>query len=203
MGRPKVNDDVVRQRLLSSALASFEAEGRPALRARLVTERAGTSTAALYELFGGKTELIRAIFFEGFAALDALHDAVPTTGDARRDLVALMASTRAFAVDRPMLFDLMFGRPFDEFEPGPDAAVAGRRIYRRTLRAVESWLHEDGSVTPPLLAAEVIVATHRGLIASELAGILGRSPSSVDRKYRAGVDAVLDGVLALGAAERP
>ena len=88
--------------------------------ARRVAAAAGTSTAALYEFFGDKGGLVRAVYFEGFAALRSALDGVPTGDDPRGDLVELLKASRRFALERPMLFELMYSRPFAEFSPGDE-----------------------------------------------------------------------------------
>jgi AcrR family transcriptional regulator len=154
---------------------------------------------ALYELFGDKGGLIRAIFFEGFAAL---HDAllsVPTTNDPRHDLVALLDASRAFAVARPMLFEVMYARPFAEFDPSAEELEIGNDIYRLSVKAVGRWLRSEDSTMSPTAAAHVLVATHRGLVATELAGLLGRSTATRRQRYALGVDTVLAGLLSVGS----
>jgi AcrR family transcriptional regulator len=197
VGRPKVHTDEVRDELLRHTMVILEREGPPAVRARRVADGAGTSTAALYELFGDKGGLIRAIFFEGFAALHAALVAVPTTDDPRRDLVALLAASRTFAVDRPMLFEVMYARPFAEFDPSTEELEVGTKIYRLSVRAVARWLRSEGSAMSPVAAAHVLVATHRGLVATELADLLGRSAATRRQRYALGVDTVLAGLLAV------
>jgi AcrR family transcriptional regulator len=197
VGRPKLRNEQVRDELLRQAVTILEREGPPALRARRVADSAGTSTAALYELFGDKGGLIRGVFFEGFAALHSELLDVPTTDDARQDLVSLLAASRAFAMARPMLFELMYARPFAEFDPTAEETAVGNEIYRLSVKAVARWLKSEGSAMSPTTAAHVLVATHRGLVATELAGLLGRSQATRQRRYRLGVDTVLAGLLAV------
>ena len=196
MGRPKLRTDELRERLLDEARALLEADGPSAIRARTVAVAADSSTGALYELFGDKSGLVRALFYESFALLDERQAALEPTGDPRSDLEALLGVTRQFARDRPMLFDLMFGRPFEEFDPLTAHSDVASSLYRRSMGAVTVWLASIGSDMDPKLAAELLIATHRGLIAAELAGTLGRSPASRTSKYRAGVNVVLAGLVA-------
>jgi AcrR family transcriptional regulator len=198
VGRPKLHTDDVRQELLRHAIAILEDEGPLAVRARRVAGSARTSTAALYELFGDKGGLIRAVFFEGFAALRDALLAVPVTDNPRDDLVALMAASRAFAVARPMLFDVMYARPFAEFDPSAEESEVGMEIYRLIVSAVRRWLRAEGSPVSEVHAAHVLAATHRGLLATELAGLAGRSESTRRQRYAFGVDAVLAGLVAVG-----
>ena len=49
------------------------------------SRRAGTSTAAVYELFGDKAGLVRELFFEGFRRLDAAFSGLSPSADPRAD----------------------------------------------------------------------------------------------------------------------
>ena len=70
MGRPKVRTAEARDDVLRCALDVLERGGPPAVSARRVATAAGTSTAALYEFFGDKAGLVRALYWEGFGALE-------------------------------------------------------------------------------------------------------------------------------------
>jgi AcrR family transcriptional regulator len=191
---PDVRDEVVR-----CALDALEREGPLAVSARRVASSAGTSTAALYEFFGDKTGLVRAVFVQGFVELhNALRDVATQTDDPRDALIALLSASRRFARERPMLFELMYSRPFAEFAPGPDDLAAGIAVYRTIVEAVRRWLTAVGSDVRPKEAAHVIVAAHRGFVMTELAGLAGTTAANVGDRYRRGVRAVLDGLVAGG-----
>lgn len=172
----------------------LEQEGPTALRARHVASAAGTSTGALYELFGNKTGLVREIFHEGFRMLADLLDEVPASGDARTDLVALLAGSRRFALEHPMLFEVMYARPFGEFDPTPDDLRVAGRIYDLVVRQVKRWLDDVGATTDAVDASHALVALNRGLIATELGGLLGRSGRSRERRWKLAIGAQLDGL---------
>ena len=202
MGRPKLRTADVRDDALRCALDLLEQEGPPAVSARRVAASAGTSTAALYELFGDKAGLLRAAYGEGFAALRDALDAVEVDDDPRRALVRLLAAARRFARERPMLFELMYSRPFAEFSPGPADRDAAVGVYRTIVTAVRRWLRAAGHTGSATEAAHVLVAAHRGFVMTELAGIAGNSRASIDARYRRGVDALLDGLLATSEVAR-
>jgi hypothetical protein len=179
--------------VLAVAVERFERDGAPALRARTLAAAAGTSTAALHEMLGVKADLARAVFFAGFDELDAGLAGVPETGDPRADAVALLAATRRFALDHPRLFDLMFGRPITEYAPTPADWFAARRIHDRAITVTRRYLGSVGSQNSPEDVALALVALNRGLIATELSGQLGRAEADRDRRWRAAIDAQLDG----------
>jgi AcrR family transcriptional regulator len=199
--RRKERGESLRSQLLRSAVAVLEQDGPAALRARHVAATAGTSTAALYELFGDKAGLVRAIFFEGFRSLLQDVEAVEETRNPRADLIGTLAASRSFAVRHPMLFEVMYSRPIQEFRPeGDDLAVTGT-LYGLMLRRVSRWLPTGTPRSAAVDAAHAVIALNRGLIAAELAGLQGKSQASVDRRWSLAVNAQLDG-LELAARRR-
>jgi len=195
VARPRVRTPELRDLALSCALEVLEREGPPAVSARRVAAEASTSTAALYEFFGDKAGLVRAVYFEGFAALQSTLEQVRPEQDPRRYLVELLSEIRRFAVSRPMLFEVMTSRPFAEYSPDDRDAEAGAAVYRLIVGAVRRWLRAAGGGHDAREAAHIIVATHRGFVMSELAGIAGSTPRTIESRYRRGVEVVLDGIL--------
>jgi hypothetical protein len=70
-------------------------------------------------------------------------------------------------------------------------------LYRLVVGRVRAWGASAGA-TPiaddPRDAAHAVVATNRGLVATELAGLAGTSSRSVERRWRLTIDALLDGL---------
>ncbi len=192
MPRPKVRTTELRESLLGHAVVVLEQDGPLALRARSVATAAGTSTAALYELFGDKAGLVRAIFLEGFARLHDRLAAVPAEGDPREALLQLLEAARGFAVANPMLFEVMFARPFAEFEPSQQDRRVAADLHALVLARVTRWVDAAGVAAPPLDVAHALLAANRGLVAEELAGVLGGRESVVRRRSLA-LGAMLDG----------
>ena len=137
VGRPKIRTAELRDDVLRGVLDAFEQEGPQGVSARRVAAAAGTSTAALYELFGDKAGLVRAVYLEGFAELQrALAAVAPdeTMPAARWSGCSWRpASSRG---QRPMLFELMYSRPFAEFSPGAADREAAVGVYRTIVGAV-------------------------------------------------------------------
>lgn len=200
MPRPKQRTPALSASVLRTMLELVETEG-VSLTARSVAAAADTSPAALYELFGDKAGLLRAVFFEGFRQLAEIVEAVATTPDPEADLVSTLAATRRFALDRPMLFELMFARPFAEFRPSPDDQAAAAVVYRTVMSMVDRCLASGVLVGDRIDIAHVLIATNRGLIAAELAGVLGSSPSSSERRWAFGVQTVIAGLGTGGATK--
>lgn len=194
MPRPKQRTPELRERVLAVAIDLLAAEGAAALTARAVARAAQTSTPAVYELFGDKGGLVRAVFFEGFRRLHERLDAIPATDDPRADLVAMAAAYRAFVVEQRVLGEVMLSRPFSDFAPGPAELKASGSvrtlIVARVRRCVEAGVIA-GDATD---VAHVLVALVQGLAAAENARRLGTSPAAVDRRWELAVEGLLDGL---------
>jgi AcrR family transcriptional regulator len=180
--------------MLGESISLLESDGVVAVTARRVAFGGGTSTAAVYELFGNKAGLVRSIFYEGFERLAAELDQMEPVDDALAGVMAVFDATRRFALGSPMLFEVMFARPFSEFEPDPADYQAAERIYSHVVRRVATLF--GGAVTDQktIDAAHALVALDRGLIAMELSGILGGSSDSIERRRTAAFHATITGL---------
>src|SRR6516164_3209259 len=108
MPRAKQRTPELRDRVLQVAVATLVDQGAEGFTARRVAEQAGTSTPAVYELFGDKAGLVREVFFEGFRLLRERFGALAESGDPRRDLTDVTRAFRGFVRDYPVLGQLMF-----------------------------------------------------------------------------------------------
>ena len=194
MPRPKQRTPELRDRVLRVAMATLVAEGAEGFTTRRVAEQARTSTPAVYELFGDKAGLVREVFFEGFRRLRERFDALDGTGDPVRDLVEVIQAFRGFVLDYPVLGQLMFARPFADFDPGPDEQAAGKStrefIVTRVRRCVDAGLIAGDETD----IAHVLLALCQGLTTQEAAGWLGSSRASADRRWNLAVGALLAGL---------
>src|SRR5258705_11515046 len=120
MPRAKQRTPELRDRLLEVAIATLSEEGIARFTTRRVAERAGTSVPAVYELFGDKAGLVRAMFFEGFRLLGGELAKVPVTADPVADLERLGSAFRLFCPADPPLAAGTFSRPFAGFEAGAE-----------------------------------------------------------------------------------
>jgi AcrR family transcriptional regulator len=194
MPRAKQRTPELRDRLIRVAVGMLESDGVAAFTTRRVAAGAATSTPAVYELFGDKAGLVREIFFEGFRLLHASLDTVPASADPRADLIALAGAVRRFARDNRVLTDVMFSRPFADFDPAPAEAEAGRAVREfvtgRVQRAIDAGVLA-GEATDN---AHVLLALTLGLAGAENASRLGTSQESVDRRWALGIESALNGL---------
>jgi AcrR family transcriptional regulator len=192
--RAKQRTPELRDRVLAVAVATLAADGVAGFTTRRVAEQARTSTPAVYELFGDKAGLVREVFFEGFRRLGRDFAARPQTADPRADLAAVIRAFRDFARANPVLAQLMFSRPFADFDPGPAERTAGpvvrELVVGRVRRCTDAGLLRGN----PTDIAHVLVAVAQGLAAQEGGGWLGTSAASRDRRWELAITAVLGGL---------
>jgi AcrR family transcriptional regulator len=193
MPRPKQRTPELRDAVLAVARELLEREGVAAFTTRTVAREAGTSTAAVYELFGDKGGLVRALFFEGFRLLRERLGALCQSPDPRADVRELIALYRGFVRENPVLAEVMLSRPFTDFRPGPTERRASASVREFVVSHVRRCIDVGVLLGDETDIAHVLVAQTQGLAAAENARRLGTSRASVDRRWALAVDALLDG----------
>ncbi len=193
MPKPKLRTPALRDQVLAAALRILATDGVAALTARRLAQEADTSPAAVYELFGDKTGVVRALFFAGFAQLGEALGAPARDGDPAEQLVALAQRYRRFIVAQPALAAVMFSRPFASFDPAPEEAAAGAAVRERIVGAVRRAIAVGDLRGDPTDVAHACVALVHGLAAAEAAQRLGSSPAAIERRWDVAVRALLRG----------
>jgi AcrR family transcriptional regulator len=193
MPRAKQRTPELRDRLLDVAIATLGSEGFSGFTTRRVAERAGTSVPAVYELFHDKAGLVRAMFFEGFRLLGHELANVSSTDDPLADLERLVPVFRLFCRAYPKLAQVMFSRPFADFEPGPAELAAGASVREAFVGRIERCIDEGLLYGDPADIAHVLLALAQGLAVQEAGRWLGTSVPSVERRWRLGVTSLLSG----------
>jgi len=194
MPRAKQRTPEMRERVLQAAMDMLASDGVAEFTTRRLARHAGTSTPAVYELFGDKAGLVREVFFEGFRLLRQYLDEVRPSQDPRAELISVIESLRMFAREHSVLADLMFSRPFADFDPGPAERRAGDEVRLFIVAAVRRCVHAGVLEGDEVDIAHVIVAMAQGLAGQEAAGWLGTSQESRDRRWDLAVTALLDGL---------
>jgi AcrR family transcriptional regulator len=168
--RPKVHDAALRLRLLECAGTTLSTGGLAALSLRTLAAAVGTSTTAVYALFGGKPGLLEALNAEAFSRLGARLGAVPVGADPVEDLIALGRAYRDAALADPHFYDVMFG---GALPPGEQwwavAAPAFRPVVELVERAVAGGALRQG--TQAATVSFALWATVHGLVSLHLRGL--------------------------------
>jgi AcrR family transcriptional regulator len=184
----------LRDRVLDAAMTTLTGEGVAGFTTRRVAREAATSVPAVYELFGDKAGLVRELFFEGFRHLRHRLDERHRADDPRADLIEVFGAFRAFVRDNPVLAQLMFSRPFVDFDPGPAERAAGRSVRELFVGRVRRCVEAGRLAGDETDIAHALLALAQGLAAQESAGWLGTSQRSRDRRWALAFQSMLDGL---------
>src|ERR1700739_595077 len=189
MPRPKQRTPELRDRVLQVALSTLNEDGLSGFTTRRVAERARTSVPAVYELFQDKPGLVRAVFFEGFRMLARRLLDVPETADVQR----LIPVFRRFCLDYPALARVMFSRPFQDFDPGPEELAMSPSVREIFVGRIKRCTDAELLTGDPVDIAHVLLALAQGLAVQEGGRWLGKSKASVNRRWEGGVTGILRG----------
>ena len=110
MGRPREHDERTAAALLDAAEQLIAERGVEALSLREIAREAGTTTRAVYSLFGSKEQLLGALGVRAFELLENGLEDLPVTAEPRQDLVEASLMFRRFALGHPALFSIAFHR---------------------------------------------------------------------------------------------
>lgn len=194
VGRPVQHDDRTRALLLSVAEDLLDESGVDAISVRVVAQRAGTSTRAVYSLFGAKEGLLAALAEHGFNTLGDLVRNIPLTDDPIADLVAAaMQGFRAWTLAHRALYRLTF----DRMMTGADAdrrvtCAASAALEHLRVRVVRA---ADAGVLGGRDVEDVITEFHalcEGIATIELRGML--PPDKAERLARDAFEVLVRGM---------
>lgn len=187
MARPLPHDDALRTRLVELASQAVADSGVQSLSLRRLAAAAGTTTAAVYTLFGGRDGLVRAVVDEGFRRFAAHLDAVPRTQDPGADLLALGVAYRDNAMTNPHFYRVMFGggpgAGPDEAASDPGVPAVARPTFAVLRDAVARLPDERAHADDPEPMALRLWALVHGLVSLELAGLLPGTPDERALRY--------------------
>ncbi len=198
MGRPRRHDEQTRERLLNAAEQSVEADGIDSLTVRGVADAIGTSTRAVYAVFGSKEGLVIALGARGFDLLRRELETLPVTEDPAADLVeAGLKVFRPFVLAHPALFRIGIQRDLPDpalaagFVVPANAALDG--LKARIERLSSAGLLGKRSVGEATWGFHALC---EGLAAMELRN--HPSPAEGERLWRDSLTAMVKGLAVTG-----
>jgi AcrR family transcriptional regulator len=192
--REKLRTPELREHVLAVALGALAKAGPPGFTTKRIADAANTSVPAVYELFGDKAGLVREMFFEGFRQLRDRFDRLAETDDPLVDVMTTFRTFRQFVRDRPELVQVMFSRPFAEFEPSRDDLLAGAATRQFVERAVARCLKAGVIVGDANDIAHVLLSVAQGLAQREIAGLLGSTAEATNRRWDLAFHSTLTGL---------
>jgi AcrR family transcriptional regulator len=203
VGRPRVHDEETRAALRAAAEKLVAEGGAAAFSVRAVAARAGTSTRAIYSLFGSKEGLlVDALAQDAYEFLaDGMDNAVETD-DPAADLVEMGVSVyRRLVLEHPALYRIAFQRIVPDARFGPELTETRERSLSRLLAKVQR-LADAGQLSSMSVrdGAVAFNALCEGLANSELrAATLSILPQGEEeRAWRDALTALVRGFSADG-----
>jgi AcrR family transcriptional regulator len=177
MGRPRQHDERTRAALLEAAEQIVVGGGPGALSVRAVADAAGTSTRAVYSLFGSKDGLlVQALARDAFEFLYAAIDELEETEDPVSDLLDVgLVAFRGLIREHPALYRIAFQRVVPGLDAGPELTGTRQRAWEQLIAKVERVGGAGllGGKSPSEAAVEFI-AMMEGLGNAELRGAVLR-----------------------------
>ena len=177
MGRPREHDEDTRLALLEAAERIVADGGPAALSVRAVADAAGTTTRAVYSLFGSKDGLlVQALARDAFEFLYTEYEKFHETDDPASDLVeSALVVFRRLVRDHPTLYRIAFQRIVPGLEAGPELVATRQRAWEQLVARVER-LRPAGQLgeKPAPEAAVEFIAMMDGLGSAELRGAVLR-----------------------------
>src|SRR3954447_9398063 len=169
MGRPREHDEHTAAALLRAAESKIQDHGPDGLSVRGIATEVGTSTRAVYSLFGSKEGLIAALGAHAFDLLRSGLDDLATTDDPGADLIAAGLMFRRFATEHPSLLAIGVQRsiatPLWEEQVRPAAGRALSTLKSRVTRLDDAGLLRGRTVEEATLEFHALC---EGLAALEL-----------------------------------
>lgn len=191
MGRPKEHDDAMRASLLHAAEKLVNDQGVHALSVRAVADEVGTTTRAVYSLFGSKAGLLEALAIRLFELLTDAIAQIELTDDPIFDVVtASVEGFRRVALEHSSLYNLVFLRVVPDLVLG----AAFDTVAAQTFGCLESLVSRLPMLGPaPREAARMVHALTEGLVGMELRGALGPAKQA-ENTWRTAVTTIMHGM---------
>jgi AcrR family transcriptional regulator len=198
MGRPREHDEQTAVALLDAAERIILAAGPEGLSLRVLADDVGTTTRAVYSLFGSKDGLLVALGTRAFEMLGAAIEGLAATDDPAADLVeAGVAVFRRFAIEHPTLFRIGVQHTL----PSPDLARQFRAAAAEAFAGLEARITrlENAGLLGPRTVRDAACEFHalcEGLAAVELRGLM--PPRKEARIWRDALTALVAGFAVSG-----
>jgi AcrR family transcriptional regulator len=197
MGRPREHDEHTRAALLEAAERIVAERGPAALSVRSVADAAGTTTRAVYSLFGSKDGLlVQALARDAFEFLHTEIGKLPETDDPASDLIEVGFVVRRLVRDHPTLYRIAFQRIVPGLEAGPELTATRQQAWGQLTAKVDRLKRAGLLGDKPVDEAAVeFIAMSDGLGSAELRGAVLRllPEGSEEQAWRNALTTVIRG----------
>lgn len=144
----------VRAEIKEHAWEQIATAGASALSLNAIAKQMGMSGPALYRYFAGRDELITALIRDAYRSL---ADTMRAAAEPGADVTALAHALRAWALDDPQRYFLVYGTPVPGYHAPDDITTIASEIMTTLLDAFTALPTDDAPATP----LEAHLAQHR------------------------------------------
>ncbi|MFI0814197.1 TetR/AcrR family transcriptional regulator [Streptomyces sp. NPDC021098] len=135
----------VRAEIKEHAWEQIATAGASALSLNAIAKQMGMSGPALYRYFAGRDELITALIRDAYRSL---ADTVRAAAEPGADVTALAHALRAWALDDPQRYFLVYGTPVPGYHAPDDITTIASEIMTTLLDAFTALPTDDAPATP-------------------------------------------------------
>ncbi|GIJ46682.1 TetR family transcriptional regulator [Virgisporangium aliadipatigenens] len=178
----------VRDEVKEHAWAQVATSGASALSLNAIAKQMGISGPALYRYFRNRDELITELVLDAYRDLAATARAAATPKDPRARLTAVAAAMRAWALEAPHRYLLIYGTPVPGYAAPPEATEAARDLMSVLLDGFtalpdgspstlnshldrhRAWSPDETAAAAALRRALVFWTRLHGVVSLEVAG---------------------------------
>ena len=201
MGRPREHNEATRAALLEAAERIVADRGPSALSVRAVADAAGTTTRAVYSLFGSKDGLlVGALASDAFEFLHIEIGKLEESDDPVSDLIDIgVVVFRRLVREHPALYRIAFQRLVPGLDASPELTAVRQKAWQQLITKVER-LQRAGLLgeKPVPDAAVEFIAMMEGLGNAELRGAVLRllPEGNEEEAWRNGLTTLVRGFAA-------
>jgi AcrR family transcriptional regulator len=175
--------EMMRADILNAARGILQSGVFSALSMRTLAEAVGVRAPTLYDYFASKEDVLNAIYLDAVEIIRTyFQDNLSQTKPGIARLVSMGMSYRDFAIQHPVLFQLVFTRFDPSYQPGSEQMEAASGLFQALRDAVAEAI-ELGEIErgdPAGIAVSLWAFVH-GLAELELAGFTKKcAPASTD-----------------------
>jgi AcrR family transcriptional regulator len=161
MGKRQESREKIEAQIIELGRRHLVTEGAAGLSLRAIARDLGMVSSAVYRYVGSRDELLTLLVVDAYSELaDAVDRAAATTGGSWRDqLLAMAHAARAWAVDQPARWALLYGSPVPGYHAPRERTVGpGTRVVGALFNAVGTGLAAGDVPKSKITAAQPLSA---------------------------------------------
>lgn len=174
--RRAASRELMRIEILAAAQHIIRTQGLDALSLRALAKSIGITAPALYEYFGNKDAILRAVFVQGSEIMLALMDqTIAESPPGLQRLLAILDGYRTFARDEPDYFRLLFGTVDPNLALSDEDYLGMNTIFDRFVGVITNCIEAgDLQPLPPITVSCALWALTHGAALLETDSFMAR-----------------------------